>query len=73
MAPMKAAVWYKQKDVRVEEREVKPVNENDVKVRVAWTGICGTDLHEYEIGPLLLPVDEPHEVTGETAPLSFRA
>lgn len=69
MAKMKAAVWYGQKDVRIEERDVKPVGDNDVKVRVAWTGICGTDLHEYQIGPILLPVNEPHEITGETTPL----
>lgn len=35
MAKMKAAVWYGQKDVRIEERDVKPVGDNDVKVRVA--------------------------------------
>lgn len=66
---MKAAVWYNQKDVRVEERAVREVKANDVKVKVAWTGICGTDLHEYEIGPILLPVDAPSDFTGESAPL----
>ncbi|WAA13857.1 zinc-binding dehydrogenase [Fervidibacillus halotolerans] len=66
---MKAAVWYGKQDVRIEDRDVKPVDDNDVKVRVAWTGICGTDLHEWQIGPILLPVDQPHKVKGETTPL----
>ncbi|MCG5102187.1 hypothetical protein [Oceanobacillus alkalisoli] len=62
---MKAAVWYENKDVRVEERDVKPVGNNDVKVKVSWSGNCGTDLHEYESGPLLVQVDEPNPLTGE--------
>lgn len=66
---MKAAVFYGNKDVRIEERDVKPVGENDVKVKISWSGICGTDLHEYEIGPLLVQMDEPHPMTGEKAPL----
>ncbi|WP_156290685.1 2,3-butanediol dehydrogenase [Oceanobacillus salinisoli] len=66
---MKAAVWYNQKDVRVEERDVKQVKDHDVKVKVSWSGICGTDLHEYEIGPLLLQTETPNALTGEKAPL----
>jgi (R,R)-butanediol dehydrogenase / meso-butanediol dehydrogenase / diacetyl reductase len=66
---MKAAVWYGNKDVRVEERDVKPVKDNDVKIKVSFSGICGTDLHEYEIGPLLVQVNEPNSLTGEKAPL----
>lgn len=31
VAKMKAAVWYGQKDVRVEDREVKAVGDHDVK------------------------------------------
>lgn len=66
---MKAAVWYNQKDVRVEERDIKEVKDNDVKVKVSWSGICGTDLHEYEIGPILIQTDNPNKLTGEKAPL----
>jgi len=32
---MRATVWYKANDIRVEKREVKEVLANDVKVRVA--------------------------------------
>ena len=30
---MKAAVWYGQKDVRVEDREPKELKDNEVKVK----------------------------------------
>jgi len=44
---MKAARIYAEEDVRVEDVEVKEVGAKDVKVEVAWTGICGSDLHAY--------------------------
>ena len=40
-----------------------------MQVRVAWCGICGTDLHEYMGGPLYIPLDHPHPVTGVQAPV----
>ncbi|WP_102693291.1 2,3-butanediol dehydrogenase [Rummeliibacillus pycnus] len=66
---MKAAVWYGQKDIRVEERELKPLKDNEVTVRVAWAGICGSDLHEYQEGPVFVPVEKEDELTGEMAPI----
>lgn len=33
---MRAAVWYKAQDIRVEEREVSVVLPNEVRIRVAW-------------------------------------
>lgn len=68
---MKAAVWYGEKDIRVEERELKPLQDNEVTVRVAWAGICGSDLHEYQEGPVFIPVNEPHQLTGQQAPLTM--
>lgn len=68
---MKAAVWYGEKDIRVEERELKPLQDNEVTVRVAWAGICGSDLHEYQEGPVFIPVNEPHTLTGQQAPLTM--
>ena len=47
MATMKAARWHAAKDVRIEEVEVPEVQPHQVKVAVKFTGICGTDLHEY--------------------------
>ncbi len=68
---MKAAVWYGEKDIRVEERELKQMKDNEVTVRVAWTGICGSDLHEYQEGPVFIPVGEEHPLTGQQAPLTM--
>ncbi|EUJ37641.1 2,3-butanediol dehydrogenase [Brochothrix campestris] len=66
---MKAAVWYGEKDIRIEERELKALKTDEVTVRVAWAGICGSDLHEYQEGPVFVPVNEPDQFTGEVAPL----
>lgn len=68
---MRAAVFYEAKDIRVEDVEVPEVKENDVKVRVAWTGICGSDLHEYNAGPIFIPKDEASPLTGRKAPLTM--
>lgn len=61
---MKAARWYAAKDIRVEETEIPTPNDNQVKIAVKFTGICGSDLHEYTDGPQLIPVDEPYLLNG---------
>ena len=67
---MRAAVWHGHKDLRIEEvPEPKPAA-GQVKIRVNWAGICGTDRHEYE-GPVFIPVERPHRLTGKTAPLTL--
>ncbi|MFD2629940.1 2,3-butanediol dehydrogenase [Oceanobacillus kapialis] len=68
---MKAAVWHGEKDIRVEERELRALKNNEVKVKVAWAGICGSDLHEYEEGPVFVPSEKEDPLTGDTAPLTF--
>ncbi|MEQ8199931.1 MAG: 2,3-butanediol dehydrogenase [Syntrophomonadaceae bacterium] len=69
---MKAAVWYAQKDVRIVEVPEPPrPSKGWVKIKVAWCGICGSDLHEYLAGPIFIPVGEPHPLTGGTAPITL--
>lgn len=68
---MKAAVWHGLKDIRVEDVELRALREDEVKVRVAWAGICGSDLHEYQEGPVFVPVDAKADLTGEVAPLTM--
>ena len=67
---MKAAVWHAREDVRIQNvadpGEPRP---GEVQVKVAWCGICGTDLHEYLGGPLYIPFGNPHPVTGVQAPV----
>src|SRR5699024_5322439 len=68
---MKAAVWYDVKDLRVEEKEVPDTKSGQVKIKVAWTGICGSDLHEYVAGPIIIPKDKKDPLTGVQAPLTM--
>ena len=67
---MKAAVWHGRQDLRVQEVSDPPAPPpGQVQVEVAWCGICGTDLHEYMGGPIYIPVDAPHALTGVRAPV----
>lgn len=68
---MKALRWHAQKDIRVDEVEEATAKPGCVKLKVHWCGICGTDLHEYEGGPVFIPTDKPHPLTGETAPVTL--
>ena len=65
---MRAAVWHGYKDLRIEEVPQPVPGPNQVKIKVDWAGICGTDRHEYE-GPNFIPVKKPHRLTGRVAPL----
>jgi (R,R)-butanediol dehydrogenase/meso-butanediol dehydrogenase/diacetyl reductase len=65
---MLAARFYGAKDIRLEEigmPEIKAVD--DVLLEVHYCGICGTDLHEYLVGPIVTPTN-PHPLTGVTLP-----
>ena len=67
---MKAAVWYGRQDTRLVEVPEPPApGPGEVKIKVAWVGVCGTDLHEYAAGPIFMPI-EPHPLTGKCAPLT---
>ena len=63
---MKALRWYGIRDVRAEETE-KPVPlPGEALVRVAYAGICGSDLHIYTKGMFIQNVPETmgHECSG---------
>lgn len=65
---MKAAVWYGKRDVRIEDFPESPPASGFVKAKVYWCGICGTDLHEYEEGPVMIRT-APHPLTGIKPPI----
>lgn len=44
---MKAAVFYGNKEIRVEEREVRALKADEILIDVKAAGICGTDVHIY--------------------------
>jgi threonine dehydrogenase-like Zn-dependent dehydrogenase len=52
---MKAVVWHGRRDVRVDEVPDATVREpTDAVVRMTSTGLCGSDLHLYEVlGPFM--------------------
>src|SRR3954452_11637140 len=52
---MKAGVWHRQRDVRVDEVPDPKIEEpTDAVVRLTTTNICGSDLHLYEVmGPFM--------------------
>ena len=65
---MKAAVFHAEHDVRVEEvTDPRPPGTGEVLIRPLWCGICGTDLHEYAMGPIVIP-DKPHRLNGSQLP-----
>ncbi|MEK6590611.1 MAG: alcohol dehydrogenase catalytic domain-containing protein [Nitrospinota bacterium] len=61
---MRVAVYYNNKDVRLEERPVPRISHGELLVKVIASGICGSDVMEwYRIkkAPLVLG----HEIAGE--------
>ncbi|MCC3357873.1 2,3-butanediol dehydrogenase [Bacillus sp. REN16] len=66
---MKALRWYKAKDLRLEYIEEPKAKKGEVKLKVEWCGICGSDLHEYTVGPIFIPSETPHPITRDRAPI----
>ncbi len=65
---MKAAVFYAAHDIRVEQVAAPTgVGPREVLVKPYWCGICGTDLHEYAMGPIVTP-STPHPLNGSVLP-----
>jgi (R,R)-butanediol dehydrogenase / meso-butanediol dehydrogenase / diacetyl reductase len=67
---MRAAVLYSAGDLRIVERPVPEPGRGELLLRVETVGICGTDAAEYDHGPSLFPMLEPHPVTGHRGPLT---
>ena len=65
---MRAARYYGKGDIRVEDVAEAQIREpDDVLIAPFYCGICGTDLHEYAVGPIVTPTS-PHPLTGVTLP-----
>ncbi len=47
---MKAGVFYGKGDLRIEERPVPEVGPGQMLVKIAYVGICGTDVEFYKSG-----------------------
>ena len=63
---MKAARYHGKEDLRIEDVPEPETRPGTVKIRPAWTGICGSDLHLYLEGPFPPAPSEtqPHPLSG---------
>lgn len=64
---MRAVHLHGPGDLRIDEVEENPVAEGTVRVDIAYTGICGSDLHEYEIGPVPIRAEDADHRIPESA------
>ena len=65
---MRAAVYYGNRDLRLQSVPEPEPGPGDVKLRVLYNGICGSDLHEYYDGPITTRTT-PHPLTGVVNPI----
>ena len=66
MTTMRVAMWYNNRDVRVEEMPVPQIGPGEMLVRIEASGICGSDVMEWyrlDRAPLVLG----HEISGQVA------
>lgn len=65
---MKAVRYYGKHDLRTEEApEPGELRHGQVLVQPTYCGICGTDLHEFELGPIFTPA-KPNAYSGAVLP-----
>jgi (R,R)-butanediol dehydrogenase/meso-butanediol dehydrogenase/diacetyl reductase len=65
---VKAAVFHGRGDVRIEAVEDPVPEPGELLLKIHASGICGTDAHEFAHGPTMMPLHEPHPVTGHVGP-----
>lgn len=61
---MKVAIYHSNSDIRIEERAIPKISDDEILVKAKFCGICGTDVMEWyrtKKGPRLLG----HEMAGE--------
>lgn len=66
---MRAVVAHAAKDIRIEEAPEQPLGARDIRVRIAFGGVCGSDLHYFNHGGfgqvrLREPMVLGHEIAG---------
>ena len=66
---MKSVICHSAQDLRIESMELPPLGEHQLRVKVAFGGICGSDLHYYQHGGfgtvrIKQPITLGHEVSG---------
>lgn len=67
----KASRFYTAKDLRIAEIDLPAPKGDEVQIKVKFAGICGSDLHEYEGGPIFTPGETPQYITGNVNPVTI--
>jgi (R,R)-butanediol dehydrogenase/meso-butanediol dehydrogenase/diacetyl reductase len=65
---MRAVMYHGREDVRIEDIPEPSPKTGEVKLRVLFNGICGSDLHEYYHGPIMTRT-RAHPLTGVKNPV----
>lgn len=68
---MLALRYHGNKDIRLEEIPEPAAGAGEVRVRVTYTGICATDIEEWQFGPLWIQHGAPNPLTGRQTPLTL--
>jgi L-idonate 5-dehydrogenase len=66
---MKSVICHSAQDLRIESIDLPPLGDNQLRVNIAFGGICGSDLHYYQHGGfgtvrIKQPITLGHEVSG---------
>ena len=66
---MQALVYHGNKDIRLQDFPEPKPKPGEVKLRITHTGICATDIEEWQYGPLWVQTGKPNPLTGRITPL----
>lgn len=67
---MKALRWHGAGDIRLDDVDRPELLPGTAIVRVALCGLCGTDLHEYSHGPVMIR-EKAHPLSGALPPMTL--
>jgi (R,R)-butanediol dehydrogenase/meso-butanediol dehydrogenase/diacetyl reductase len=67
---VQALRWHGRGDLRLDDVAEPGARPGEAVLRVAYCGICGTDLHEFGHGPNMIRTG-PHPLSGEAPPMTL--
>ncbi|MBB5182249.1 NAD(P)-dependent alcohol dehydrogenase [Catenisphaera adipataccumulans] len=59
---MKKAILEHPKKMVIKEAPIPEPNDHEVLIKVAYVGMCGSDIHGFEFGPFIPPKDPNQEI-----------